>query len=40
MQDFEQLGAFYLGSGYDLAERKRTPGLVLYDSRPTPSSSN
>jgi Helicase HerA, central domain len=33
MQDFEQLGAFYLGSGYDLAERKRTPGLVLYDSR-------
>jgi len=33
MQDFEQLGAFYLGSGYDLSERKRNPGLVLYDSR-------
>lgn len=33
MQDFEQLGAFYLGSGYDLAERKRRPELVLYDSR-------
>jgi hypothetical protein len=33
MQDFEQLGAFYLGSGYDLAERKRIPDLVLYDSR-------
>ncbi len=33
MQDFEQLGAFYLGSGYDLSERKRRPELVLYDSR-------
>jgi hypothetical protein len=33
MQDFEQLGAFYLGSGYDLAERKRRPELLLYDSR-------
>ena len=33
MQDYEQLGAFYLGSGYDLAERKRRPELVLYDSR-------
>jgi hypothetical protein len=32
-QDFEQLGAFYLGSHYDLAERKRRPELVLYDSR-------
>jgi len=33
MQDFEQLGVFYLGSGYDLAERQRRPELVLYDSR-------
>jgi hypothetical protein len=33
MQDYEQLGSFYLGSGYDLAERKRRPELVLYDSR-------
>jgi hypothetical protein len=33
MQDYEQLGAFYLGSGYDLVERKRRPELVLYDSR-------
>jgi hypothetical protein len=33
MQDYEQLGAFYLGSGYDLAERKRRPELLLYDSR-------
>ena len=33
MQDFEQLGAFYLGSGYDLLERQRRPELVLYDSR-------
>jgi hypothetical protein len=33
MQDFEQLGVFYLGSGYDLGERKRRPELLLYDSR-------
>jgi Helicase HerA, central domain len=33
MQDFEQLGAFYLGSAYDLVERKRREELVLYDSR-------
>jgi Type IV secretion-system coupling protein DNA-binding domain len=33
MQDYEQLGSFYLGSGYDLLERKRRPELVLYDSR-------
>lgn len=33
MQDYEQLGSFYLGSGYDLAERKRRPELLLYDSR-------
>ena len=32
-QDFEQLGAFYLGSVYDPAERKRRPELLLYDSR-------
>jgi len=33
MQDYEQLGAFYLGSAFDLIERKRQPGLVMYDSR-------
>jgi uncharacterized protein DUF87 len=33
MQDFEQLGVFYLGSDYDLAQRTRRPELVLYDSR-------
>ncbi len=33
MQDFEQLGVFYLGSGYDLSTRQRRPELVLYDSR-------
>ena len=33
MQEYEQLGAFYLGSAYDLIERKRRPELVLYDSR-------
>jgi hypothetical protein len=33
MQDFEQLGAFYLGAEYDLFERTRRESLVLYDSR-------
>src|SRR6478736_3965772 len=33
MQDYEQLGAFYLGSAFDLLERKRQPELVMYDSR-------
>ncbi|RYZ07303.1 MAG: DUF87 domain-containing protein [Myxococcales bacterium] len=33
MQDYEQLGVFYLGSHYDLLERKRREELVLYDSR-------
>ncbi len=33
MQDFEKLGAFYLGAVYDLAGRRRTDSLLLYDSR-------
>lgn len=33
MQDFEKLGAFYLGTTYDLDARKRTSELLLYDSR-------
>ncbi|MGE3840523.1 MAG: ATP-binding protein [Vicinamibacterales bacterium] len=33
MQDFEKLGAFYLGRPYDLAARAGQDGLVLYDSR-------
>ncbi|HEY8225446.1 MAG TPA: DUF87 domain-containing protein [Pyrinomonadaceae bacterium] len=33
MEDFEKLGAFYLGSPYDLRERKRKEGLLLYDSK-------
>jgi len=33
MQDFEKLGVFYLGKEYDLAAKKRTENLVLYDSR-------
>ena len=33
MQDFEKLGAFYLGRTYDLAAGRREDGLVLYDSR-------
>jgi hypothetical protein len=33
MQDFEKLGAFYLGRPYDLATRKRGDGWLLYDSR-------
>ena len=31
--DFEKLGVFYLGRPWDLATRKPTPGLVLYDSK-------
>ncbi|HUR29296.1 MAG TPA: DUF87 domain-containing protein, partial [Planctomycetota bacterium] len=34
MQDFEQLGSFYLGRDYDLAARKGdSESLVLYDSK-------
>jgi hypothetical protein len=33
MQDFEKLGAFYLGRTYDLATGKRQDELVLYDSK-------
>lgn len=32
MQDFEKLGAFYLGKEYDQEARKRTENLLLYDS--------
>ncbi len=32
-QDFEKLGVFYLGKRYDLASRKTTDDLLLYDSR-------
>ena len=31
--DFEKLGVFYLGRTYDLAAKKATPELVLYDSK-------
>jgi hypothetical protein len=33
MQDFEKLGAFYLGRAYDLANKKPKDGLLLYDSK-------
>jgi hypothetical protein len=33
MQDFEKLGAFYLGRPYDLDARKPKEGLLLYDSK-------
>jgi len=33
MEDFEKLGAFYLGRVQDLAAGKRTDELVLYDSK-------
>src|SRR5437870_4990352 len=33
MQDFERLGVFYLGREYDLAARKPTDELLLYDSK-------
>lgn len=32
-QDFEKLGAFYLGRGYDLKIRQATDELILYDSK-------
>jgi len=33
MQDFEKLGAFYLGKEYDLQNKQRLEDLVLYDSK-------
>jgi DNA helicase HerA-like ATPase len=33
MQDFERLGVFYLGRGYDLDAKRPTDDLVLYDSK-------
>ncbi len=33
MRDFEKLGLFYLGRGYDLKARKPDDDLVLYESR-------
>lgn len=33
MQDFEKLGAFYLGKDYDLDAQSRTENLLLYDSK-------
>ncbi|HEX2270311.1 MAG TPA: hypothetical protein VHH35_12275, partial [Pyrinomonadaceae bacterium] len=32
-EDFEKLGAFYLGRPYDLAQKKPKDGLLLYDSK-------
>lgn len=33
MQEFEKLGAFYLGRPFDLKEKKPKDGLLLYDSK-------
>ncbi|MGH9968728.1 MAG: ATP-binding protein [Pyrinomonadaceae bacterium] len=33
MEDFEKLGAFYLGRPYDLKKKQPKDGLVLYDSK-------
>src|SRR6266849_5061529 len=33
MQDYEKLGAFYLGCGYDLERKQRKEKLLLYDSK-------
>jgi hypothetical protein len=33
MEDFEKLGAFYLGRPYDLQNKKPKDGLLLYDSK-------
>ena len=33
MQDYEKLGVFYLGKGYDLASQQLRDDLILYDSK-------
>jgi hypothetical protein len=33
MEDYEKLGAFYLGRPYDLKEKKSKEGILLYDSK-------
>jgi hypothetical protein len=33
MQDYEKLGAFYLGREYDMGTKQLQENLVLYDSR-------
>ncbi len=33
MNEYEKLGAFYLGKAYDMPSRKRLDGLLLYDSK-------
>lgn len=33
MEDFEKLGAFYLGRPYDLGTKQRKDGILLYDSK-------
>src|SRR5215207_3640192 len=33
MQDYEKLGAFYLGQPFDLRGGKRLDGLVMYDAK-------
>ncbi len=33
MQEYEKLGAFYLGKEYDLKTKKATDALILYDSK-------
>jgi len=33
MEDFEKLGAFYLGRPYDLKNKQAKDGLILYDSK-------
>src|SRR6187401_3678888 len=33
MQDFEKLGAFYLGRPYDIRAGKPSDGIILYDSK-------
>ena len=33
MQDYEKLGAFYLGRPHDLKTKQAKDGLLLYDSK-------
>ncbi len=37
MQDFEKLGAFYLGKEFDLTANRRTDNLLLYDAKDLPT---
>ena len=39
VEDYEKLGAFYLGRPYDLKEKQAKDGILLYDSKDRDSRS-